>query len=156
MVVRREGSQMRTYVHFGTGNYHPITARIYTDLSFFTCEPAMGRDAARLFNFMTGYARPENMEQLGFSPISTRDTLLELIEREIACAQAGRSLTVHIALAGLRPAFPDNLPRIAIGNRRVATNGLYRHGFLMAPSLAEKVVAYVERGVIDNQVMRCL
>jgi polyphosphate kinase len=89
-VVRREANTLRPYAHFGTGNYHPITARIYTDLSFFTCDPALTRDAARLFNYMTGYARPETMEQLAFSPLTTRKTINTLIDTEIANAKAGK------------------------------------------------------------------
>ena len=77
LVVRREAGAIRSYAHFGTGNYHPITARIYTDLSFFTSDPALTRDSARLFNFMTGYARPETMEELGFSPLTIRAMLLD-------------------------------------------------------------------------------
>ena len=90
LVVRREAGAIRSYAHFGTGNYHPITARIYTDLSFFTTDPALTRDSARLFNFMTGYARPEIMEELGFSPLTTRKQLLALIHNEIAAARDGK------------------------------------------------------------------
>ncbi len=78
---------MRSYAHFGTGNYHPITARIYTDLSFFTCDPDLARDSARLFNYMTGYARPERMDSLAFSPLTTRSTLMALMDAEIANAR---------------------------------------------------------------------
>jgi len=90
LVVRREGGELRSYVHFGTGNYHPDTARVYTDLSFFTCDPALCRDAARLFNYMTGYATPTDLEKVSFAPVDLRKRLLELIEAEIGHARAGR------------------------------------------------------------------
>ena len=90
LVVRKEPEGFRTYCHFGTGNYHPITARIYTDISYFTCDPALGRDAAKAFNFMTGYARPAGLEKLSLSPDGIRDTLIRLIDEEIAHVAAGR------------------------------------------------------------------
>jgi polyphosphate kinase len=90
LVVRREGDGLRTYCHFGTGNYHPITARVYTDLSLFTTDPAMGRDSARIFNYVTGYAQPEALEKLSVSPIFMKRDLLELIGREVEAATEGR------------------------------------------------------------------
>lgn len=90
LVVRREGTGLKSYAHFGTGNYHPVTARIYTDLSFFTVDPSLCRDAAKVFNYMTGYVHPEKMEKLVIAPIGLRPTLLQLIEDEIAHAKAGK------------------------------------------------------------------
>jgi polyphosphate kinase len=101
LVVRREGTGVRSYAHFGTGNYHPITARIYTDLSFFTTEPALTRDAARLFNYMTGYAKPELMDAIGFSPLTTRTVLTELIQREITFAHAGKPASIWLKMNSL-------------------------------------------------------
>src|SRR3954466_3271349 len=88
MVVRREGNGYRTYCHLGTRNYHPVTARIYTDLSFFPADPRLGRDVAQLFNYITGYVEPRDLEMLSMSPHQLRDELLALIDGEIAFARA--------------------------------------------------------------------
>ena len=101
LVVRKEGADLRTYVHFGTGNYHPQTARIYTDLSFFTTDPALCRDAALLFNYLTGYAAPVSLEKLKISPTAMRTTILEIIEEEIGHARAGRPAEIWAKMNSL-------------------------------------------------------
>ncbi|MCX2563876.1 MULTISPECIES: RNA degradosome polyphosphate kinase [Acetobacter] len=112
LVVRREGNQVRSYAHFGTGNYHPITARIYTDLSFFTCKPELARDSARLFNYVTGYALPAEMEEISFSPITIRKTLVEQINAEISLAKAGKQASIWLKMNSLvDPELIDHLYR---------------------------------------------
>ena len=98
LVVRREEDGYRTYCHFGTGNYHPINAKIYTDLSFFTADPALGRDAAKMFNFITGYIQPDDLERIALSPIGLQDTLYQLIDAEIANAHAGKPAGIWVKL----------------------------------------------------------
>jgi len=94
IVVRREGDSLRTYCHFGTGNYHPITAKIYTDLSLFTCEPTLGRDATRVFNYITGYAAPDELEGLVVSPLNMKSTLIDLIGKEMSAAAMGKPAAI--------------------------------------------------------------
>ena len=93
-VVRRENKDLVTYTHFGTGNYHPITAKYYTDLSFFTCDPAHGRDATSVFNFVSGYARPQKLKKMSISPINLKTFLLNSIENEIKIANNGQSAEI--------------------------------------------------------------
>ena len=110
MVVRREDKGFRTYCHFGTGNYHPISARIYTDLSYFTADPKIGRDAAKLFNYITGYLEPRNLKQLVYSPTQMRTELIKLIDVEIANAKEGKPSGLWAKLNALvDPAIIDKL-----------------------------------------------
>lgn len=110
MVVRREGDGYRTYCHFGTGNYHPVTARVYTDLSYFTADPKAGRDAGQLFNFITGYIEPKRTELLSISPINLRSTLNEAIDAEIANAQAGKPAAIWAKMNSLTD--PDLIDKL--------------------------------------------
>ncbi|MFL6785256.1 MAG: polyphosphate kinase 1, partial [Sphingomicrobium sp.] len=110
MVVRREEKGLRTYCHFGTGNYHPMTAKIYTDLSYFTANAQIGRDAAKLFNYITGYLEPRSLKQLVISPTQMRAELIKLIDAEIASAKADKPSGIWAKLNSLvDPAIIDKL-----------------------------------------------
>lgn len=119
-VVRREGDRLVTYTHWGTGNYHPITAKIYTDLSFFTCDAALGRDAAKIFNYLSGYAMPAGLENLLISPHSLKAGMIEMINQEIEHAKAGRPAQIWIKMNSLiEPDMIDALYRASQGGVRV-------------------------------------
>lgn len=110
MVVRREPDGFRTYCHFGTGNYHPVTARIYTDLSFFTADPRASRDAAQLFNYITGYVEPADMQLLALSPLHLRGRLSDLIDAEMAFAAEGKPAAIWAKMNSLvDPAIIEKL-----------------------------------------------
>ncbi len=101
VVVRREGDKLVTYTHYGTGNYHPITARVYTDLSLFTCDAKLGRDAGKVFNYLSGYAQPDTLENLKISPLTLKSSLIEMIDAEITHAEAGKPAVIWAKMNSL-------------------------------------------------------
>ena len=135
LVVRREGNELRSYAHFGTGNYHPDTAKVYTDLSFFTCDPEICNDAAFVFNYMTGYTTPKNLIKLSISPDNLRARINELVEEEIQYARAGRPAEIFAKMNSLvDPDIIDNFYRAS--NAGVRINIIVRGICCLRPGLA--------------------
>jgi len=120
LVVRREAGHLHTYVHYGTGNYHSVTAKVYTHLSLFSAQPALGRDPAQLFNFVTGYAEPVSLEKIAISPLNLRAKLVDAIQEEIAHARAGRPAAIWAKLNSLvDPRIIDGLYKASQAGVRI-------------------------------------
>jgi polyphosphate kinase len=141
LVVRRDGKKLRSYVHFGTGNYHPNTAKVYTDLSFFTCDPVLCHEASRVFNFLTGYAPPKAFKELSMSPLALRRDLLALIEQEVKHARAGRPAQIWAKMNAL--ADPEMIDALYYASKEGVSIDLIVRGICclrpQVPGLSENI-----------------